>query len=151
MSLGMFLLQGGLSKFSPSPPSTDQLLSCCLWYGTVVTCRYIWSYEKFPLLLFFIIVVLGGTLRQLPKFLQCVIVEFTPSIIFLYPPLSSLLEQFQQVSFFHFHSWVHTISTTFTILHPFLISFPPATGASSQTGPVLLPVLHFWKKTLLFA
>jgi hypothetical protein len=38
-------------------------------------------------------------------------------------PLSLLppfLEQFQQVLFFHFHIWVHDISTTFTHLHRFL-------------------------------
>jgi hypothetical protein len=34
------------------------------------------------------------------------------------------LEELQQVSFFRFHTWVHNISTIFTLPHPFLISSP---------------------------
>jgi hypothetical protein len=34
------------------------------------------------------------------------------------------LEQFQQVSFFHLHTWVHSTCTIFTLLHPFPTSSP---------------------------
>jgi hypothetical protein len=49
--------------------------------------------------------------------------KVTPFIILFYPSFSNSWK-FQQVSFFHFHTWVHNISTTFTLLHPFFISSP---------------------------
>jgi hypothetical protein len=71
----------------------------------------------FKRLYYRIIVVLGGTL------IRIYLVKFTPlsfSFILLPPFL-----KFQQVSFFHFHTWVHNISTIFTLLQPFLTSSPP--------------------------
>jgi hypothetical protein len=62
----------------------------------------------------------GGILWHLQKFLQYIIVESTPSS-FSFTLLPPFLEQFQQVSFFHFHTWVHNISTI-TLLHLFFIS-----------------------------
>jgi hypothetical protein len=63
--------------------------------------------------------------------------------------LCTLLEQFQQVSFFHFHIWVRNVSTTFTSytlsLYP-----PPSHRYQPPDRTVYLPVLHFWKKTFLF-
>jgi hypothetical protein len=58
-----------------------------------------------------------------------------PLIILLYPPplipgiVSTCL-------ILPFYTCVHSISTTFSLLHPFLISSPPPTGTNSQTGPV---------------
>jgi hypothetical protein len=55
----------------------------------------------------------GRTLWHLQKFLQYIIVEFTaPPFSFIL--LSPFLEEFQQVSFFHFHTCVHNFSTIFT-------------------------------------
>jgi hypothetical protein len=41
----------------------------------------------------------------------------SPSATFFF--FSPFLEEFQQVSFFHLHTCVHSICTIFTILHPF--------------------------------
>jgi hypothetical protein len=66
--------------------------------------------------------------------------------ISLPPPfsfISPFLEQFQQVSLFHFHIWVNNISTTFTLLHPFLTS---SSGTNQRQELLYFPFLHFLKK-----
>jgi hypothetical protein len=45
------------------------------------------------------------------------IIEFTPSTALFHPP-SPFLEQFQQVSFFHLHTCIYTVSTIFILLLP---------------------------------
>jgi hypothetical protein len=71
---------------------------------------YIYVYVHIYL---FIVVLGGNTLWHLQKFLQCIkyiIHEFTSSTAL--PPF---LEQFQQVSFFHLHTRVHSICTIFML------------------------------------
>jgi hypothetical protein len=66
--------------------------------------------------------VLGGYIVTFTNILTIYHFEFIPSIVLLYSLHSW---KFQQVSFFHFHTWVHQISTTFSFLYPFII--PPPT------------------------
>jgi hypothetical protein len=63
------------------------------------------------------------------------------SILSSSPPF---LEESQQVSFFHLHTWVSNISTTFT---SFTLSYvlPPLVSAPDRTR-FCLPVLRYWKK-----
>jgi hypothetical protein len=72
------------------------------------------------------------------------------SIILLYPlSLPPFLGQFEQASFFHFHTWLHNIPTIFTLLHLFIISSllplcQPQTGAVlSSCPPFLFACLFF--------
>jgi hypothetical protein len=70
------------------------------------------------------------------------ILIFTFSIILLDPP-PSLLEQFQQVKFVHFHTCGYTISTTFT---SYTLSISP-TGTNPPRQTCVLPSCPpFWKK-----
>jgi hypothetical protein len=46
----------------------------------------------------------------------------------------------------HFYTWVHSISTIFTLLHPFLLSFPLPLASTPRQDLFYLSVLCFWKK-----
>jgi hypothetical protein len=101
-------------------------------------CLFIYFY-------FFIFCCTRGTLWHLQKFLEYIIVEFTPpSFSFISP--TPFLEWFQQISLFHLHTCIHNICTIFTLLHPFFISSPFPLVPNPQTEPVYILVLHFWKK-----
>jgi hypothetical protein len=117
-----------------------------------------WLYDKLSYLFFHILFFYsllsynfctGGMLWHLQEFLQYIIVEFTPPPFSFIPP-PPFLEQFQQVSFFHFHTWEHNISTIFILLHSFLMSSPLPLVPTPRQKLFYLPVCHFWKKTFLF-
>jgi hypothetical protein len=71
-----------------------------------------------------------------------------PSFFFILSP--QFLEWFQQAFLFHFHTWVHSISITFLLLHPFLISSPLLLVPTPRQDLFYFPVLHFFKKGILF-
>jgi hypothetical protein len=54
------------------------------------------------------------------------------------------------VSFFHFHTWGHNISMTFTLVHPFIIFSPLPLVPTPQTRPVLPSYSPFLKKYFFF-
>jgi hypothetical protein len=82
-------------------------------------------------------------LRHLCMCLQCILIRFTPSIIFPHPHFYLFLEQFQQVhcSIFMPLCKVHLpYSPTFTLS----IMLPLPTGTYPQTRPVLLSCPSFF-------
>jgi hypothetical protein len=58
--------------------------------------------------------------------------------------LPSFLEQFQHL--IHFHTWVYGISTIFTLLYPFPLSYPLLLVPTPRQDPFHPTVLHFWEK-----
>jgi hypothetical protein len=75
---------------------------------------FFFSSLKFFYILFIIIL---WHWEYIMTFTKVLIIYHTWSFSFI--PLSPFLEQFQQVLFFHFHTWIHNISTIFTFLLPF--------------------------------
>jgi hypothetical protein len=87
----------------------------------------------------------GGTLWHLQKFLQCILVIFTPpSFCFIHP--SPFLEQSQQVSLFHFFKLSIQYFYHIHPPSPFPYIFPHLSGINSQTGLVLLYCSSFLKR-----
>jgi hypothetical protein len=92
------------------------------WTPSISTRNILYLFLIFNLLAYYSCT--GSTLWHLQKCLQYILVRFTPSIFFLYVPPH--LQQFQQLSLFHFYTWIHNTFTIVAFLHPFLMpsSFP---------------------------
>jgi hypothetical protein len=85
--------------------------------------------DEYLILFFLNYYCIGAMLRHLPKLLQYIIVEFTPSIILLYLS-SSLLRIVSPVLIFHFHTRVHNIFTINCLPTPFLYILSPLSGTN---------------------
>jgi hypothetical protein len=85
-----------------------------------------------------------GTLWHLQKFLQYIIAEFIPSVFSLKTPPHS----WDSFSRSHISIFIHEYIKLppYSPPTPFPYSLTPPTGANPPTGPIYLPVLHFWKK-----
>jgi hypothetical protein len=89
----------------------------------------------------FIVVLGGGTLWHLQKFVQClkyIILEFTLSSGLLYPSSPDSLNSFNR---YHFCTYIHVYTFLHHIHPPLLPTFsaiPPPTGANipPRAGPV---------------
>jgi hypothetical protein len=79
------------------------------------------------------------------KVFTYILVRSTPFFL-LY--LLSFLEQFQQVSLFHFHTWIHSTSTILTFLHPFFM--PSHWYQTPGQDLFYVPVLHLFLKDVVF-
>jgi hypothetical protein len=99
----------------------------------------------------------GGTLLHIQKLLQYINISYLNSILlpFSFIPLSPFLEQFQQVSFFHLHTFMHR----YALYSPSHALSPPPPCSHWHQHPTPgrtwfhPPVLWFckWKKmTFLF-
>jgi hypothetical protein len=98
----------------------------------------------------------GSTLWHSQKFLQYSMVEFTNSIMLLYPSCPHSWNSFSRSHFstyipehviFPPYSSSYFVSLIFTLLHPFLISFPlPLVSTFNPTGPALPSWFYFAKK-----
>jgi hypothetical protein len=73
--------------------------------------------------------------------------EVRDSPLFL---ICSFLKIVSIVLIFHFDTWVHSISTIFTFLYPFLRSSSLSLVPTPGQDLFYFPVVHFWKKILLF-
>jgi hypothetical protein len=71
------------------------------------------------------------------------IVEFTTSIILLYTH-APILRIVSTGLIFYFHIWVHSISTIFILLHPFLLSSPLPLVPTPRQDLFYFLVICFW-------
>jgi hypothetical protein len=84
------------------------------------------------------------------KGLQYFLIRFTPPS-FSFIPFSPFLEQFQQVSLFHFHIWICSPSTIFALLYSFLLPPPPPRYQHlDRTSSTFLPFFFFFKDMFVY-
>jgi hypothetical protein len=107
----------------------------------------------FPLSLFFClfyIIVILGVHCDIYKRVYNISQLNPPPLSFSFIPPPLFLEQFRQVSLFHFHTWIHSTSIRFAFLHPFLMSFPSHWYQYMDRTCLNFLTFFFKKKTFLF-
>jgi hypothetical protein len=75
--------------------------------------------------------------------LQCILIRYTPSLLLPHPPFP-ILEQFQQVSLFYFHTPTQSTSTILVLLPPSTLSvYSPSSHLYSLTNRTYFTILSF--------
>jgi hypothetical protein len=87
----------------------------------------------------------GGTLWHLQKFLQCIMVEFPLH----HSPLSPLPHSWNSFNRSHFSIFIHGC-IIFHHIYPLLLPLPLLPTPIPRQELFYLPLLHFWKKDILF-